>query len=226
MTPRSPPKQQQAGTTRIFSPPKQRPQALVAQEEERKRQRERAARREQGTQQNQRQANWNHQQLQPTAVQRRSLFDQKHQMRQLLSRQHIPKPPVTKECAGSNDDRDTDVINLTDSPEPARAGLAGNVQLPQLCSLLQPQVCITAKPTLAFPRQCCMLPGLIFDCTPLSSLHSSSDSGNCMVNFMAVILLLVANRRSFQSRRLDMMSDKFTANPSPQTSAAGPMPKV
>lgn len=208
MTPRSPPKQQQAGTTRIFSPPKQRPQALIAQEEERKRQRERTARREQGTQQHHRQANWNHQQLQPIAVQRRSLFDQKHQMRQLLSRHHTSMLPVTKEVAGKtsqsncNAGKDTDVINLTGSPEPATAGQAGNVQLPLLCSLLQPQVCITAKPALSLSRQCCMLPGLTRVCMPLSS-----DAGICRVRLSAVIWLLMAWRRSFQSRRSNEILD-------------------
>jgi hypothetical protein len=143
----------------MFSPPKQRPPALVAQEEERERQRQRLARREQGTQQNQRQADRNHQQLQPTAVQRRSLFDQQHEKRQLLARQQTSKPPVTKGFAAQtsqsdcNDGKDTDMIDLTDSPKPARAGLAGSGQLSQLCSLLQPQVCITAKPTIALSRQ-------------------------------------------------------------------------
>lgn len=143
----------------MFSSPKQRPQAVVAQEKERKRQKVRLARREQGTQQNQRQANQNHQQLQPTAVQRRSLFDQQHEKRQLLARQQTSKPPVTKGFAAQtsqsdcNDGKDTDMIDLTDSPKPARAGLAGSGQLSQLCSLLQPQVCITAKPTIALSRQ-------------------------------------------------------------------------
>ena len=175
----------------MFSPPKQRAQAVVAQEKERKRQKERLARREQGTQQNQRQANQNHQQLQPTAVQRRSLFDQQHEKRQLLARQQTSKPPVTKGFAAQtsqsdcNDGKDTDMIDLTDSPKPARAGLAGSGQLPQLCSLLQPQVSQPSLPLFCPGNDACSqsCSGLTCDSAPLYSFCTSSDSGNCMVNF-------------------------------------------
>lgn len=132
-----------------------------------------------------------------------------------MSRQQTPKPPAIKAFAGQtsqsdcNNGRHTDVINLTDSPEPAKAGQAGNVQLPQLCSLLQPQVCITPSlcPSNVACSQSC--PGLTFHCAPLSSLRISSEFGNCRAKFLAVILLLLARKGSFQSRRLDVILNKF-----------------